>query len=96
MDGAERNKCPGIIIDQRKVLNRAHIITKILPGCKVTFYLQIGSLSFIILVFFPRLGLRSGNFFLISAFPDHCLLSVRFMIIALINWYMIYEGYKLH
>ena len=28
----------------------------------------------VILVFFPPLGLWSGNFFLIAPFPDHCLL----------------------
>ena len=27
----------------------------------------------VILVFFPTLGLWSGNFFLIAPFPDHCL-----------------------
>ena len=31
----------------------------------------------VILVFFPHLGLLSGNFFLIAPFPDSCLL-VRF------------------
>ena len=28
----------------------------------------------VFLVFFPSLGLWSGNFFLIAPFPDHCLL----------------------
>ena len=28
----------------------------------------------VILVFFPPLGLWSGNIFLIALFPDHCLL----------------------
>ena len=38
----------------------------------------------VILVFFPPLGLWSGNFFPIAQFPEHCLL-VTFLVIKVIS-----------